>query len=77
MIDLAEDAGAQFFFEQKIWDVSVRCNFAYWWNREEHGKIKKYDMVFGADGAFQIRHQCNAKSMFNYSQEFWILDTKN
>jgi kynurenine 3-monooxygenase len=29
MIDLAEDAGAQFFFEQKIWDVSLACNFAY------------------------------------------------
>jgi kynurenine 3-monooxygenase len=35
-------------------------------------------MVFGADGAFsRIRHRMQRQSMFNYSQEFWILDIKN
>ena len=34
----------------------------------------KYDMIFGADGAFsRIRHRMQRQSMFNYSQEF--LDT--
>jgi kynurenine 3-monooxygenase len=39
---------------------------------------KKYDIVFGADGAFlEYGTACNAKSMFNYSQEFLILVTRN
>jgi hypothetical protein len=38
---------------------------AYWW-RQRHGRIKKYDVVFGADGAF-FKFVKNAKNMFNYS----------
>lgn len=72
MIDLAEEAGAEFFFEQKIWDVSL-ADATLHIGETERGEWKdaKYDMVFGADGAFsRIRHRMQRQSMFNYSQEF-------
>jgi len=72
MIDLAEDAGAQFFFNQKIWDVGL-SDATLHIGETERGEWKeaKYDMVFGADGAFsRIRHRMQRQSMFNYSQEF-------
>ncbi|MFT3795167.1 FAD-dependent oxidoreductase [Flavobacterium sp.] len=72
MIDLAEAAGAEFFFEQKIWDVSL-AEATLHIGESERGEWKdvKYDMVFGADGAFsRIRHRMQRQSMFNYSQEF-------
>jgi kynurenine 3-monooxygenase len=72
MIDLAEAAGAQFFFEQKIWDVSLPDATLHI-GETERGEWKevKYDMVFGADGAFsRIRHRMQRQSMFNYSQDF-------
>lgn len=72
MIDLAEEAGAEFFFEQKIWDVTL-AEATLHIGEEERGEWKevKYDMVFGADGAFsRIRHRMQRQSMFNYSQEF-------
>jgi len=72
MIDLAEQAGAEFFFEQKIWDVTL-SNATLHIGEEERGKWEelKFDMVFGADGAFsRIRHRMQRQSMFNYSQEF-------
>lgn len=72
MIDLAEAAGAQFFFEQKIWDVSLPDATLHI-GEIERGEWKeaKFDMVFGADGAFsRIRHRMQRQSMFNYSQDF-------
>lgn len=72
MIDLAEAAGAQFFFEQKIWDVSLDDATLHS-GEVERGvwEDKKYDIVFGADGAFsRIRHRMQRQSMFDYSQEF-------
>ena len=75
MIDLAEEAGAKFFFEQKIWDVSL-ADATLHIGETERGEWNdvKFDMVFGADGAFsRIRHRMQRQSMFNYSQEF--LDT--
>jgi kynurenine 3-monooxygenase len=72
MIDLAENAGAEFFFEQKIWDVTL-VDATLHVGETERGawEDKKYDMVFGADGAFsRIRHRMQRQSMFNYSQEF-------
>lgn len=72
MIDLAEEVGAEFFFEQKIWDVTL-ADATLHIGEEERGEWKevKYDMVFGADGAFsRIRHRMQRQSMFNYSQEF-------
>lgn len=75
MIDLAEAAGAEFFFEQKIWDISLATATLHI-GETERGEWTDvpYDMVFGADGAFsRIRHRMQRQSMFNYSQEF--LDT--
>lgn len=72
MIDLAEKAGAEFFFEQRIWDVTL-ADATLHIGETERGEWedKKYDMVFGADGAFsRIRHRMQRQSMFNYSQEF-------
>ncbi|WP_395057380.1 FAD-dependent oxidoreductase [Flavobacterium sp.] len=72
MIDLAEEAGAEFFFEQKIWDVNL-TDATLQMGETERGEWTdvKYDMVFGADGAFsRIRHRMQRQSMFNYSQNF-------
>ena len=72
MIDLAEQAGAEFFFEQKIWDVSL-ADATLYIGEEERGEWKefKYDKVFGADGAFsRIRHRMQRQNRFDYSQEF-------
>ena len=72
MIDLAEEAGAEFLFEQKIWDISLNDATLHI-GETERGEWTdvKYDMVFGADGAFsRIRHRMQRQSMFNYSQEF-------
>ncbi|PRZ26596.1 FAD-dependent oxidoreductase [Flavobacterium granuli] len=72
MIDLAEAAGAEFFFEQKIWDVTLKEATLHIGETERgEWEEKKYDIVFGADGAFsRIRHRMQRQSMFNYSQEF-------
>ncbi len=72
MIDLAEAAGAEFFFNHKIWDVTL-ADATLHIGETERGEWQelKYDMVFGADGAFsRIRHRMQRQSMFNYSQEF-------
>ena len=72
MIDLAEAAGAEFFFEHKIWDVTLDDATLHIGETERGAwEDKKYDMVFGADGAFsRIRHRMQRQSMFDYSQEF-------
>jgi len=72
MIDLAEQAGAEFYFEKKIWDVTLATATLHI-GEEERGEWQEYnyDKVFGADGAFsRIRHRMQRQSMFNYSQEF-------
>ena len=78
MIDLAEGAGAEFFFEHKIWDVTLDTATLHI-GETERGiwEDKKYDMVFGADGAFsRIRHRMQRQSMFDYSQEFLSIGYK-
>lgn len=72
MIDLAEEAGAEFYFEQKIWDISLPEATLHIGETERgEWKALQYDLVFGADGAFsRIRHRMQRQSMFNYSQEF-------
>ena len=72
MINLAEQAGAEFYFEHKIWDVTL-SDATLHIGEEERGEWQelKYDLVFGADGAFsRIRHRMQRQNMFNYSQEF-------
>jgi kynurenine 3-monooxygenase len=72
MIDLAQAAGAEFFFEQRIWDVTLADATLHIGETERGAwEEKKYDMVFGADGAFsRIRHRMQRQSRFDYSQEF-------
>lgn len=78
MIDLAEAEGVQFFFESKIWDVSLSTATLHEGNSERgEWHDLEYDIVFGADGAFsRIRHRMQRQSMFNYSQEFLKLGYK-
>lgn len=78
MIDLAEEAGAEFFFNRKIWDVSLATATLYEGETEQDAWTElKYDIVFGADGAFsRIRHRMQRQSMFDYSQEFMTLGYK-
>lgn len=78
MIDLAEDAGVEFFFNRKIWDVSL-ATATLFEGETEQGEWTElaYDKVFGADGAFsRIRHRMQRQSMFDYSQEFMKLGYK-
>lgn len=72
MIDLAEEAGVEFFFDHKVWDVTLPQASLHI-GETERGEWQelKYDKVFGADGAFsRVRHRMQRQSMFNYSQEF-------
>lgn len=78
MITLAEDHGVEFFFNHKIWDVTL-ADATLHYGETERGEWEdlKYDIVFGADGAFsRIRHRMQRQSMFNYSQEFLSLGYK-
>lgn len=78
MIDLAEEAGVEFKFEHKIWDVTL-ADATLHIGETERGEWTelKYDKVFGADGAFsRIRHRMQRQSMFDYSQEFMKIGYK-
>ncbi|WP_461533663.1 FAD-dependent oxidoreductase [Sinomicrobium sp.] len=72
MIDLAEEAGARFIFESKVWDVDLPTATIHTGQAENEAReALSYDMVFGADGAFsRVRHKMQRQSRFNYSQEF-------
>ncbi len=72
MIDLAEAAGADFRFEEKVWDVDL-AEAKLYTGESEKGKWEEYnfDLIFGADGAFsRVRHKMQRQSRFNYSQHF-------
>lgn len=72
MIDLAEKAGVQFEFNQKIWDINLDTVTLYI-GENEHGPFeqRQFDQVFAADGAFsRIRHRMQRQNRFNYSQYF-------
>lgn len=72
MIDLAEQAGAEFHFESRIWDVTLATATLHVGETEQgEWTPLKYDMVFGADGAFsRVRHRMQRQNMFNYTQNF-------
>ena len=78
MIDLAEAEGVEFFFEHKIWDVTLATATLHIGETERGEWTElKYDKCFGADGAFsRIRHRMQRQSMFNYSQEFMKMGYK-
>lgn len=72
MISLAEAAGAVFKFEEKVWDVEL-SEARLFTGETEKGQWKEYkfDLIFGADGAFsRIRHKMQRQSRFNLSQHF-------
>jgi kynurenine 3-monooxygenase len=78
MVTLAEEEGVVFFFGVRIWDVDL-ATATLLKGETERGPWEelKYDIVFGADGAFsRIRHRMQRQSMFNYSQEFLNLGYK-
>ncbi len=72
MIDLAEDTGAKFRFEEKVWDVNLSEAKIYTGESEKaEWQEYQFDIVFGADGAFsRVRHKMQRRSRFNYSQYF-------
>ena len=72
MIDLAEAAGVEFRFEEKVWDISLH-EAKIFTGETEKGEWAEYkfDLVFGCDGAFsRIRHKMQRRSRFDYSQDF-------
>ncbi|MEL1245755.1 NAD(P)/FAD-dependent oxidoreductase [Flavobacterium sp. DGU11] len=72
MVTLAEAEGAEFFFNTRVWDVTMATATLHTGETEQgEWDDRKYDMVFGADGAFsRVRHRMQRQNMFNYSQEF-------
>ncbi|MEB8347336.1 NAD(P)/FAD-dependent oxidoreductase [Flavobacteriaceae bacterium KMM 6898] len=72
MIDLAEEAGVEFRFEEKVWDIDLP-NAKIYTGETEKGLWEEYafDVIFGCDGAFsRVRHKMQRRSRFDYSQEF-------
>lgn len=72
MIDLAEQAGVRFRFNEKVWDVNLPEAKLYTGESEKSvWNEYDFDIVFGCDGAFsRIRHKMQRRSRFDYSQEF-------
>ncbi len=75
MITLAENAGAVFKFDEKVWDINLPEAKIYTGETEKsEWKEYLYDIIFGCDGAFsRVRHKMQRRSRFDYSQKF--LDT--
>ena len=72
MIDLAEEAGVKFSFEEKVWDIDMPEAKLYT-GESEKGEWQEYqfDLIFGADGAFsRVRHKMQRQSRFDYSQAY-------
>jgi kynurenine 3-monooxygenase len=78
MIDLAENSGVSFKFEEKVWDVNLPDAKLYTGETEKgHWEEYQYDMIFGCDGAFsRVRHKMQRRSRFDYSQDFIDLGYK-
>ncbi|MBT8319799.1 MAG: FAD-dependent monooxygenase, partial [Gramella sp.] len=72
MIDLAEEAGVVFRFNEKVWDIHLPEAKLYTGESEKSAwKEYDFDIVFGCDGAFsRIRHKMQRRSRFDYSQDF-------
>ncbi len=72
MIDLAENAGVIFKFEEKVWDVDLPTAKLFTGDTEK-GQWQEYrfDIILGCDGAFsRVRHKMQRRSRFDYSQDF-------
>lgn len=72
MIDLAEQAGVVFKFDEKVWDVDLPTAKLFTGETEKgEWKAYNYDLIFGCDGAFsRVRHKMQRRSRFDYSQDF-------
>ncbi len=72
MIDYAEEAGTQFRFNEKVWDVNLPEAKIYTGESEKsEWKEYQFDLIFGCDGAFsRVRHKMQRRSRFDYSQDF-------
>lgn len=72
MIDLAEAAGVEFKFNEKVWDVNLPEAKIYTGETEKsEWKAYTFDHIFGCDGAFsRVRHKMQRRSRFDYSQDF-------
>jgi kynurenine 3-monooxygenase len=72
MIDLAENAGVEFRFEEKVWDVNLPEAKVYTGESEKSAwQEYSFDLIFGCDGAFsRVRHKMQRRSRFDYSQDF-------
>lgn len=72
MIDLAENSGVSFRFDEKVWDVDLPTAKIYTGESEKsEWKEYQYDLIFGCDGAFsRVRHKMQRRSRFDYSQDF-------
>lgn len=72
MIDLAEQAGVDFRFNEKVWDVNLPEAKIYTGESEKsEWKAYDFDLIFGCDGAFsRVRHKMQRRSRFDYSQDF-------
>ena len=72
MINLAEEAGVDFRFNEKVWDVDLPEAKIFTGETEKsEWKEYQYDIIFGCDGAFsRVRHKMQRRSRFDYSQDF-------
>lgn len=72
MIDIAEEKGVSFHFEQKIWDVNLEEAIIHIGESERGDWTDlKFDKIFGTDGAFsRVRHRMQRQNRYNYSQYF-------
>ncbi|UII80574.1 NAD(P)/FAD-dependent oxidoreductase [Flagellimonas sp. CMM7] len=72
MIDLAEQAGTIFRFNEKVWDIDLpEAKIFTGESEKSEWKEYQYDLVFGCDGAFsRVRHKMQRRSRFDYSQDF-------
>lgn len=72
MIDLAEQSGVEFRFDEKVWDVNLPEAKIFTGDSEKGAwKEYQYEIIFGCDGAFsRVRHRMQRRSRFDYSQDF-------
>ncbi|MTG97045.1 NAD(P)-binding protein [Myroides sp. BIT-d1] len=78
LITIAERFGVEFCFDTPIWDVDLDQGLLYT-AKEERDKWTsiKYDVIFGADGAYsRVRHRMQKQSMFEYQQSYLELGYK-
>ena len=72
MIDLAEQEGTVFRFNEKVWDVDLpEAKIFTGESEKSEWKEYQFDLIFGCDGAFsRVRHKMQRRSRFDYSQDF-------